>query len=64
MNDPLKPSVPLLVKLASLTVHVEEMLSPQGHAFDRAAINSLLTDPEVTGWLASMGKEGFLPVKR
>jgi hypothetical protein len=64
MNDPLKPALPLLVKLGSLAVHIEEMLSPAGHEYDRAAIDTLLTDPEVTTWMAAMGKMGFLPVKR
>lgn len=64
MIDPLKPTVPLLVKLGSLAVHIEEMLSPTGHEYDRAAIDTILTDLEVAAWLAAMGKMGFLPVKR
>lgn len=59
-----KPRLALLVKLASIAVHVEEMLSPGGHHFDRAALQTLLDDSEVRIWLAEMGKSGFLPVKR
>lgn len=64
MNETEKPGLALLVKLASIAVHVEEMLSPSGHHFDRAAVQTLLDDSEVRIWLAEMGKKGFLPVKR
>jgi len=58
------PSFAVLVKLGSLAVHVEEFLSPDGHAFDREAIVVLLDDPEVKEWLAEMDKAAFLPKKR
>lgn len=64
MNETEKPGLALLVKLASIAVHVEEMLSPSGHYFDRGALQGLLDDSEVRIWLAEMGKKGFLPVKR
>lgn len=64
MSDTLKPSVTLLVKLGSLAVHIEEFLSPHGHEFDKAAINTLLSDAELKQWLAEMSKMAFLPVKR
>ena len=64
MNDPLKPSASILVKLSSLVVHIEEFFSPDGHEFDKAAINTLLGDSELCAWLKQMGKMGFLPVKR
>lgn len=54
----------LLVKLASLAVHVDEMLSSDGHAFDEAAIKSLLIDQEVNECLADLKKQALLPVKR
>ena len=38
MNDPLKPSLTLLVKLGSLIIHHEESASPDGHHFDKIAI--------------------------
>ena len=64
MKDPLKPALSLLVKLGSIAVHVDEMLSPKGHEFDRHALGSLLQDHEVTEWLASMEKSSFIPKKR
>lgn len=64
MSDLTKPSMSLLCKLGSIAVHTEELLSPDGHEFDRAALASLMTDPEVVTWLAEMQKAAFLPVKR
>jgi hypothetical protein len=65
MSDPLlKPPVSLLCKLGSIAVHVAELHSPDGHAYDRAALDQLLNDAEVTAWVDEMGKAGFLPVKR
>ena len=32
--------------------------------FDRVAVQSLLLDKEVQGWLCDMGKLALLPVKR
>lgn len=60
--NPLKPSLSLLVKLGSIAVHTEEMLSPQGHHFDKDAIQTLLDDSEVKMWIKAMGS--FMPVKR
>lgn len=58
------PSLGLLVKLASVAVHAEEILSPHRHEFDIDAIKTLLDDAEVKSWLAEMAKQGLLPVKR
>lgn len=63
-SDVLKPSVSLLVKLGSIAVHAEEILSPKRHQFDVDAINALLSDEEVKQWLAKMSLLAFLPVKR
>ena len=54
----------LLIKLGSIAVHAEEMLSPGGHPFDRDAIKSLLTDPEVRAFLDDKEMAVYLPVKR
>jgi hypothetical protein len=54
----------LLAKLGSVIVHVEECLSPTGHAFDLAAINSLIEDPEVQEFLKEMRLLALLPEKR
>ncbi len=43
----LEPDASLLCKLGSIVVHVEEMLAPGGHEFDRQALLSLLTNDEV-----------------
>lgn len=64
MSDALKPPVTLLVKLGSIAVHVEELLSPAGHDYDREAIKSLLADPEIKDWIAAMDKMAFMPKKR
>lgn len=60
----LAPSVSLLVKLGSIAVHADELLSPNCHHFDVAAMRSLLEDSEVVEWLQQMQKTAFLPVKR
>jgi hypothetical protein len=62
--NPLKPKPSILLKLGSIAVHVDEMLSPEGHAFDREAIKSLLGDAEVQAWLRDMDKMAYLPVRR
>ncbi len=62
MSDPMKPNLALLVKLGSIAVHCDEMLSSDGHAFDRLALQSLLDDEDVKSWIALMGV--FLPLKR
>jgi hypothetical protein len=58
------PSLSLLVKLGSIAVHVDEMLSSLGHNVDREAIKQLLADPEVATWIEQMTDEGMLPVQR
>jgi hypothetical protein len=62
--DILNPGVSLLVKLGSIAVHAEELMSPNRHDFDVAALRTLLEDPEVRVWLSDMGKMAFLPVRR
>lgn len=52
------------IKLASIAVHAEEMLSIGGHDFDRQAILGLLQDPEVRAILDAKENAVFLPVKR
>lgn len=60
----LTPSPSVLVKLGSIAVHVEELLSPTGHGFDKLALDQLLKDPEVVAWLKDMDRLALLPVKR
>jgi len=54
----------LLCKLASIAVHADEMLSPNGHDLDRNALHSALSDGEVRDWIAAMTAKGLAPVKR
>jgi hypothetical protein len=61
---PLNPSVALLVKLGSIIVHAEELLSPGGHHYDSIALRQLIEDEEVKTWLIAMDKMAFLPKKR
>lgn len=60
-DEAMKPKITILVKLGSLAIHIEEVLSPNGHVFDKAAIQTLLDDPEVKEWLMLMDKMSFLP---
>ena len=64
MTDIKSPNLSLLVKLGSIAVHANGLLSPEGHHFDKAALQSLLDDAEVTQWLANMDKQTFLPKRR
>lgn len=64
MTDPLKPTSALLCKLSSIAVHADEMISPDGHDFDREALLSLIGDREVRQWVKEMTALGFAPVKR
>lgn len=64
MSDALKPSASVLVKLGSIAVHSEELLSPKAHHFDAKALEDLLNDAEIKEWLKQMGKLALLPVKR
>jgi|HubBroStandDraft_2_1064218.scaffolds.fasta_scaffold294252_1 hypothetical protein len=52
----------LLIKLGSIAVHTEELLSPDGREADRLTILSLLSDPDVQAWIKEMGV--LLPLKR
>ena len=63
-DNPLKPSASLLIKLGSVIIHQEEMMSKKGHQFDKAALDTVRNDPEVIEWLATMTQMAFLPVKR
>jgi hypothetical protein len=54
----------VLVKLASLAVHVEEYFSAGCHQFDKTAIDQLLADPEIRDWIAKMTEKEMLLVKR
>lgn len=63
-SNPFKPDLATLVKLGSIAVHTDELLSRDGHAYDRVALQSLLADPDVQAWIKAMDAQGFLPKKR
>jgi hypothetical protein len=64
MSNMLTPPPSLLCKLGSIAVHVEELLSPSGHPFDREALAALLADTEVRAWLGQMEAASLVPKKR
>jgi vacuolar-type H+-ATPase subunit C/Vma6 len=64
MEDVLKPTPQLLIKLGSIITHYEELNSPHGHHLDRAAIDALMENDDVKEWFDGMNKMAFLPVKR
>lgn len=64
LDRALSPPLSLLVCLGSIAVHIEEFLSKDGHPFDREAIKSLLSNPELRSWIKVMDEKAFLPKKR
>ena len=62
--NPLTPDPVLFCKLGSIIVHAEELLSPDGHQFDKITFDQLMRDPAVVQWLADMRKMALLPEKR
>lgn len=63
-NDELKPSPQLLIKLGSLIVHYQEWTSSDGHALDKAAIDSIENSDDFKEWIKQMDDNAFLPKKR
>lgn len=64
MSEPLKPQTSLLVKIGSMAVHADELLSDNGHAYDRVALQALLNDAEVKAWIEEMSAMALVPKKR
>lgn len=64
ISNPLNPSMSVLMKLGSAVVHAEELISVNGHGFDRAAFEQMVADPELQAWIKAMRREALLPVKR
>lgn len=62
--NPLDPTPSTLCKLGSIVVHALELASPNGHAFDKVALDALLKDPEVVEWMQGMTELAMLPVRR
>jgi hypothetical protein len=63
-NDPTQPDVALLCKLGSIARHAQELLSDDGHSFDRIAMDNLLKDKAVVKWMKGMDKMALLPTMR
>jgi hypothetical protein len=58
------PSPSVIVSLASLAVHVDEAMSPNGHELDAQAIKGILGDPFVQEFLERLRPMGLLPEQR
>ncbi len=62
--------LPIVVKLASIAVHAEEMITSleggdlHGAHFDGEAIKGLLADPDVKACLEDLRVDAMLPLKR
>ncbi len=61
MSNPLTPNTSLLASLGSIIVHFQEMLTSDGHEFDKVAVEGLLADPGVVEWLEQMDQMVLLP---
>lgn len=60
----MKASMTVLLKLASIAVHADELLSPDGREADKSAIRGLLADPELKAWLGDPELQVYLPLRR
>jgi hypothetical protein len=56
------PPLTVLIKVASIVVHAEELLSEKGDALDLEAMRPLLRDPEIRQWIKTAGV--YVPLKR
>lgn len=63
-DETLTPSTALLCKLGSIARHVQEATDREGHWMDLAAVETLIADPEVQGWMQGMDRLALLPVAR
>jgi hypothetical protein len=60
----LTPTPQLLCKLGSIAIHARELCSPNGHNFDKVALDALLDDGDVKAWLEEMDAAALLPRER
>lgn len=63
MPNTVEPMLAFDVKLASILVHIQELLSPDGQEADKQAILGLLQDQEIIDYLNSFDP-ALLPLKR
>ena len=52
----------LASKIASVVVHADELLSPDGRHLDKIPLKQAMEDPEVRAWIKTLG--ALAPVKR
>lgn len=62
--DVLNPSPGLLAKIGSIIIHARELLSPDGHVYDKVALDSAVNDEEVKQWIEGMDELSMLPRER
>lgn len=62
MENVLSLSPGLAASLAAIVVHAEELISADGHPFDKDALQTALSDPKVREWIKACG--ALAPVKR
>lgn len=60
----LEPTTTLLVKLASVVVHADELTGPGGRGVDFDVLRQCLEDDDVVEWVRAMTADGLAPVKR
>ena len=60
----LQASLGVLVKLGSISRHVEEATGPAPSPLDLQAAAALARDPEVAAWLKAADRYALLPVPR
>lgn len=60
----LSPKLDVAIKVASALVHAQEFMSADGHPFDRDVFDSLMNDPGVVAWMATLNAASLLPRKR
>lgn len=58
------PSPTVAVALACVAVHAREAISNDGHPFDLVAIETALSTPGVSEYLADLDALALLPVRR
>jgi len=58
-----EPPKSVVILLASVLVHVQEMLGPGGHQMDTLALKGLMANPTLQAWLETV-PEVLLPEKR
>jgi len=54
----------LWLKLGCIAVHAEELISPDGHEFDKEALRGLLQDAEVRRFLDAPKNKVYFPRRR